>query len=339
MNRNRSIDLVKLLLVVGMILAHTIQFLGDSKSGVGFIISQYINLITFSGFMFCFGYVCNIAYLSKDKEVVKKKIIRNIIELLFIFYISGIAFTIFVTKDLSNFELIKILLLQSIPGYSEFLISFCALNVVLLIFFDNIKNIIDNKKKLFSTIGITLLLTFIPYNLVFFKPLGVFIGSNRFACFPIVQYSCYFLIGAYFQKNKIIFSKKAFVLFLTCSLSMGIYILINNKIPNRFPPSMLWIVGGSIFIYCYYILSYIVTKKIKINNKLYFIGENTLYFLLLSNIVLFIMKYMNIRISIIMCFLVFLIITISTYYLIYIYNNKRLILSKYKKINILKFLS
>ena len=316
-------DLMKTVLVLGMIFAHTIQFLGNKGTGIGFIISQYINLITFSGFMFCFAYVCNIAYISKNKEVVKSKIMRNIIELLIIFYISGIAFEAFVSKDLSVLKIVKILLLQSIPGYSEFLISFCGLNVVLFVFFNQIKKIISNRKLLIITTVSTLLLTFIPYKLIFFNPIGIFIGSNKFACFPIVQYICYFLIGAYFQKNKIIYSTKVFILFLISSLSMFLYIIVNNRIPNRFPPSMFWIIGGSIFIYCYYIISSFIVKRINIANKIYFIGENTLYFLLLSNLILFVMKYSDIRLSNLICFIVSIIITVICYFIIYIYHNRK----------------
>ncbi|MGG7131502.1 hypothetical protein [Clostridium perfringens] len=54
MHRNRSIDFMKTILVFGMIEAHVIQFLGNQLNKLQYINSIFINLITFSGFMFCF---------------------------------------------------------------------------------------------------------------------------------------------------------------------------------------------------------------------------------------------------------------------------------------------
>ena len=52
-------------------------------------------MITLSGFLFCFGYVSNIAYLKKDKGAVKLSLIKNSIKMIIAFYISGLSYNIF----------------------------------------------------------------------------------------------------------------------------------------------------------------------------------------------------------------------------------------------------
>lgn len=72
MERDRSIDFMKTLLVIGMIIGHCIQLIGKTSIKTTNI-SNLINLITFSGFIFCFGYSVSISYLNKNKNMVIKK--------------------------------------------------------------------------------------------------------------------------------------------------------------------------------------------------------------------------------------------------------------------------
>ncbi|HAT4257873.1 hypothetical protein P5F61_08120 [Clostridium perfringens] len=330
MNRDRSIDFMKTILVFGMIEAHVIQFLGDKLNKLQYINSMFINLITFSGFMFCFGYVSNIVYLKKaDNGIIKQKLLKNFIRILISFYISGIAYTILVEKKFSMLELMKIIFLFKIPGYSEFLITFAILNLVTLAFLKQINYLLENKKALTLVIIISILATFIPYQLIKFNQLGLFIGNSRFSCFPLLQYSSYFLIGAYFSRNRLKYNLK--ILFGSCTtLSLFVlYVLIYKKLPSRFPPEALWILGGSFFIYMYYLISLFLAKKIK-NNFIYFLGENSLDFLILSNIFLFLVYYFygNLNLSFINILIMTLIIIFTCYIIIYI----KVILSKLRNV-------
>ncbi|MBB6692153.1 DUF1624 domain-containing protein [Cohnella xylanilytica] len=57
--RERAIDLFKGLLVIGMVYCHTLQFFSDPQAYPnGQRIIDLVNLITFSGFVFAFGYGC-----------------------------------------------------------------------------------------------------------------------------------------------------------------------------------------------------------------------------------------------------------------------------------------
>ena len=120
MERNFSIDIFKGLLVIGMVLVHIMQFFSDPSisPSVEYVINIG-NVITFSGFVFCFGYVAEISYLEKDLKSVYKKIIKNIIKTLIAFYVSGSAYQLFVAGNLIEWNTFKErILLNTMPGWS-----------------------------------------------------------------------------------------------------------------------------------------------------------------------------------------------------------------------------
>lgn len=319
MNRDKSIDFMKVILVIGMIEAHVIQFLGNLSNKLQSINSDFINLITFSGFMFCFGYVSNIVYFKKTNNNVKKRLFKNFIRILIGFYISGSAYILLVERQFSVLELVKMIFLFKIPGYSEFLITFAILNLAILVFLEQIKCILENKKLFIGIIIISLLTTFIPYQMVKFTQIGLIIGSNKFSCFPLIQYSSYFLIGAYFNKYKIKYNFKIMWIFGILEFLFIINSLINKKLPNRFPPEILWILGGMFFVYIYYLISIYLSEKIKIKS-FYFIGENTLDFLIVSNIILFLIYnfYGKLYLGFGSIFIITLVVLLISYFIIYL---------------------
>jgi len=75
--RRREIDICKGILTVTMILCHCIQFFGNETEGVQKILADVINLATFSGFLFCFGYVSDIAYYRKEWKESAGKMLKN----------------------------------------------------------------------------------------------------------------------------------------------------------------------------------------------------------------------------------------------------------------------
>lgn len=148
--RNLELDLFKLLLVVGMIAAHVFQLLHNGKSNGSMIwmFSTYINAITFSGFLLAFGCATQLAYLRKTKDkILRGKLMRNGIRLLIAFYISGLAYTFFVSHNLGMMETIKILCLWQIPGYSEFLLSFAMLMPMVWVLYQPLNTVCNHTSK------------------------------------------------------------------------------------------------------------------------------------------------------------------------------------------------
>lgn len=167
------------------------------------------------------------------------------------------------------------------------------------------------------------MLTFVPYNFINNVKLGLIVGSDKFVCFPVVQYCGYYILGMYFQKKLIRFDIKYLILSTLCTFIFYGYIFIYKELPSRFPPSVYWIIGGMGFIYLYYLISCFLAKKISNDNRIYFIGENTLYFLLVSNLILFILRgIFNFKFRFIINILLSILIISLCYILIYISKFK-----------------
>lgn len=333
--RDNSIDYMKGILVILMIFAHISNFFPSFKMFE--VISLYVNVTTFSGFMFCFGFVSYFAYISKEKKEIKMKLIKSFIKTLICFYISSCVYLFCVSYTFNIYTFLDIILLKSVAGYSEFLLSFALLYLIIYISFKYIKIIISKKIYLIMYTIVSLLLTFIPYHLITNNILGSIIGTTKFSSFPIMQYSSYFIIGAFIAKNKIIFNKYILIFSILGTAFYYIYYLIFNLIPSRTPPNIFWITGAYLYIYLYYIYCKKVDKKpfkIGIEN----IGKNTLLYLIVSNVFIFVLRYLTRSIYIFntqyVCLIYFVIILIIILICNFIQNNiiqNKFIQSKIKK--------
>ena len=286
--RSSALDIFKGLLVFGMILAHVIQILGDRNDYLLSAISKYINLISFSGFLFAFGYANYFAYFSKDFQSVKWRMFKTGLKILIAFYISGIAFRIlFEKKAIHLLDIIKIILLADIPRYSEFLASFAVITLLALALFKLIKTVLSSQIYFWLLNIFLLFTTFIPYERITINQLGLLIGTNNFTCFPVIQYSPLYLIGIYFARYKIKFNRIALLISSAFTLSLISYLFYTHKLPNRFPPSLSWIVGSAFFLYIYFLGSNLLAAKLKKIELLEKPGKNVLFYLLVSNILIF----------------------------------------------------
>lgn len=230
LNRDYAINYFKSLLVIGMIIGHCVQLLTDYRPQFIEYFSDYINLITFSGFTFSFGYVYYKAYIKKN-ILNKKRFLIPSYKTLFAFYISGFFFRLLVIPGrwLTFKEYVKILLLWDIPGYSEFLLSFFIISLLFCILFKCIKKYFENDNLIFIAIILSLAMTFFPYKYILINEFGLIIGSNKFPCFPIIQYSCLFFIGFYFAKNNIKYNK---IIFVISCITLIIFLLIGSATIN-----------------------------------------------------------------------------------------------------------
>ena len=288
-----AIDYLKTFLVFGMILAHAIQLLGPYKhSSVNnyiFYFTTYINLVSFSGFLFCFGFVYYIAYFTKDFQLVKNKMLTHAFKIIISYYISALIFQLFYSGiNLTSNQFLDILFFFDIPGFSEFLLSFFIITLISLLFFPFFKRII-NGKIISALFGLSLLSPIlIPYESIKNNHIGLLIGTHNFTGFPILPYFVYFLSGIYLAKQQIRFSKWLFLLSIIATGSFVGYGLLDHTLPKRFPPSIYWILGGAAFIYVYYLIALWIAKKHGSIKPLISIGNNSLFYLLLSNLILFI---------------------------------------------------
>ena len=287
--RDRGIDCFKGLLVIQMIFAHCLQFFVDLNSTtLLYNISEFINLTTFSGFIFAFGYSGYSAYIEKPYKIAMVKMVKNIIRLQIAFYISSFAYSIFIEGLPFRLDkIMELLLIKRLAGWSEFLIAFSAVLLLLVIVQPLLKK---NDIKLYIILcGVSMVITLLPYREVL-PIIGIFLGGYGFAYFPAVPYFLYFIIGVVFSRHRIKLNKIAAIL---SALGTGIFIIsytLNSySLPSRFPLSLAWLIGSMGFLYLYYLASIMLCKNSG-SEYLASIGENSLFYLLLSNILIFAVK-------------------------------------------------
>jgi len=324
--RDKSIDCFKGILTLQMILAHCFQFFCNLDAEKGYhLLTEYINLTTFSGFIFAFGYVSYTAYLREDAFTGIKKLVKNALRLLAAFYISSFTYVIFIEGiPLRWDKVLEILFLQRLAGWSEFLIAFAAVMLITIPLIWLLKH--KNIKLLLLLAVISSLACFLPPREV--KPiLGIFIGGYGNAYYPVISYYLYFIIGIYFVRKKIRFNPYVLVAAIA-GTAYTIYTAhyVVGGFPSRFPLTFAWLTGGMLFLYGYYMLSSFLGNK-KCFVWLGEIGKNSLFYLLFSNFIIFSMKRTKFyKINGIYSWSLYVIILVVTWYMICLVKGSR----KYK---------
>lgn len=290
--REHKLDVMKGILVIGMIYCHVLQFFGEQTlSASGQWLIHYINVVSFSGFVFVFGYTSMLAYYTKPYKSIVKKVIWATGKMLVAFYTSGVGYRILAERRMLQWEVVKpILLMEDMPGWSEFLASFALLTVLPILLYPCIKKL--GKRGLLCVAGVLLLTTFFPYGVIEDKRLGLIFGTYTFAVFPVLQYGFYYFMGIWFQQ----FDKTGIRWqwsIATIASGIGVFYVISHEwqMPQRFPPSIYWIVMGALPVLFYYRISARISRTKVIHSVglkwLRDIGANSLFFLLLSNLLIF----------------------------------------------------
>lgn len=286
--RSTEIDLTKGILTIGMVFAHIIQFFSINQNILLKSISEFTNLVSFSGFYFSFGYAVWIAYLQKE-TIPWKGVIKTVLKCYFAFLISGVTFLILACNSPLNLKVIfSVALLRSIPGYSEFLISFAIVTVVSSLCAPFVSWCTKSIKNILLACLLFIPFTFLPKEMTYDPYIGLFIGGRGFAYFPVIQYMPIFLLGVYFARHKV---KYHTTLLLTCILLTLLYILlrVNNISISRFSPSVTWLFCSAGLVYIYYCTSILINRYCGKTIKKYLnaVGQNVLFYLLLSNMIIF----------------------------------------------------
>ena len=219
-----------------MILCHCIQFFGKEEYGLQKILVNLINLSTFSGFMFCFGYTNQVAYYEKSWKSSSVKMLRNVFRILIAFYISGIAYVAFVEGKIFCWKFVtEVLLLKKYPGWSEFLASFAAVLLVGIFIYPLMRRM--NTIMFVGVACISCMACYIPYDRVHNSWLALLAGSRDYITFPVLQYAVFFAAGVLFCKKEIRWNVWIFLVVIFAGIPCLRTILETGMLPERFPPS------------------------------------------------------------------------------------------------------
>ena len=170
--RLQYLDLLKTLLVWGMIAAHVIQLLGFGLKPWHQAYSDFINLVTFSGFMFAFG--LGVGLPSSGTSSRQKTLWQRLwpaLLLLLAVYASSIAFVVLADrKPLTPERLADLLSMRVLFGWSEFLASFFVLYLVIAIARPALLWIGRNPFALIAAVGLCLLSTRLVVSINYARP-------------------------------------------------------------------------------------------------------------------------------------------------------------------------
>lgn len=287
--RENAIDIFKGFLVLGMVYCHSLQFFSDPlvyPNGQYWI--EAINLWTFSGLVFSFGYVSQLAYYSKPYKLAAPRMALAALKTLIAFYISGLAYRLFVDgREISLGTVKPILLLQDIPGWSEFLISFSYLTLAGMLLFVPLRWLAERRWTGLAVAALLLATTWLPYGTIHMPQLAPLLGTRDFASFPILQYFPYYLVGMLFAKYRVVWNWKVLI---AAGIATALFVwkwLYADALPERFPPSLWWIIGPALLLYGYYLAARWMERY-----EVWFLpfaamGRNVLWFLIMSNILIF----------------------------------------------------
>ncbi len=325
-SHNITIDVLKGLLVIGMVLAHAISLLGNEEQTLWLGLRNLINLTAFSGFLFCFGYTCYQAYFrpSADLPFPYRRTMKTALKPLIAFYISALAYR-FITAnaDFDSQTILNIVILRDLPDYSEFLVTFSMTLIIAVLLRKPIRIIIGRFAYFVATIMLILLI-----NLVFTYSgangyIGLLIGMKGYLVFPFLQYFPIFLLGVYFSKQNIWYVRWLLVALVVLSL---IILVLDRSyaLMERFPPSSLWLIVSFAYVYVTAIIAEILSKSRALRHVLASIGGNTLFYLLLSNIVLFSMHTVSaVKYTHEVCLIVTLVLMMGIYFCTTLVRSQR----------------
>lgn len=285
-HRDATIDVFKGLLTLLMIAAHVIQLLGSSGHAAE-ALSLAANLTCFPAFVFCFGFAVHRAYLNPSSRGRNQRIAATILKILGAYYLSAGAWLLFVDKEASVGPLLDVLLFQRIPPYSEFLLAFAATLLIALPLRRALLGIASSDERTIVAACLLLLTTSMPYASIQNPPLSLFIGSTSFTVFPVLQYFLFFLLGVHTSILPQTTTPRATII-ATCVLVLFLFhITDGGTIPDRFPPSPLWILLSLPPL----AIGVSVAKRIGqwawARAFLAPIGTRVLFYLVISNVLLF----------------------------------------------------
>jgi len=282
-----------------MVYGHVMQFFADGEMfEMVYPLIDLINLTVFPTFVFYFGVTAVLAYLDKPYRKALPGMVKTTLRSLVVFYLSGIGYRVLREgKPFAVGTVRRILKLQDIPGWSEFLVSFALYSMLLILAFQGLKWL--SQRPIASLLAGAVCLAccvFVPYSRIRPVQLQLIIGGSDFACFPIVQYMPYFLAGMIYARGDRRMRCKLLAIAAVGTAAGGIYVRLAGGLPGRFPPEWAWIalpaMNTAVVVLISCGLCLLEGEGIRriaraLCDVLAHFGSRSLYYLLTSNLVLF----------------------------------------------------
>lgn len=287
--RAADLDLFKTMLVWGMIAAHCIQLLAFRPRPAAVVVSEVVNLVTFSGFMFAFGWGLG---LSRSAPKGWGARLYPVALLGIATWISEFAFLTLVEKTRLDGGLIwNILTFSRLYGWSEFLASFMVLYAIIAVARPWLIAVGERWYLMVPTAIACFAASWIVVSRDI-PLLATIVGTTNFASFPILPYLPWFLLGIFYARNTEHPRAADWVLAAVATALCALWTAYYGTYPGRFPPTVLWVIGPALLLMLYLLVARSVARRVRIPAVLLGAGRHVLAALLLSNLIIFGLRYL-----------------------------------------------
>lgn len=251
-NRFVALDILKTVLVYGMVAAHLIQLASLRLPQGAAWFSGYIDLITFSGFMFAFGVGVGLPKPESAKPVGAR--IWPALVMLGAVYVSSVGYVVLVARQPLAPVLTDLVTLRVLFGYSKFLASFFVLYLVIALARPVLVGIGETPRTLVAVSMLCLAGTLVTTG-ANIPLIGAVVGSTNYASFPLLAYLPWFLVGIHFGSTGRRPDWLDLLAGFAASAPLAYFLWRTGEMPQRFPPSLLWVIGPGFVLMIYWWVS------------------------------------------------------------------------------------
>lgn len=293
MKRDRSIDYEKGFVVAAMVLCHVLQFFGDpGRYPEQYALMSAVNALAFPLFVFAYGRSAAAAWLDRPWRKAAPRALRSALRAYIAFIISGTAYKVLCeNRAFGRWAPLNVVLLRSIPGWSEFLIAFALFGLMIALAMPCLRWLADHPLPLAGVCAGCLAGTLIPYGAVKSPVAGLLIGTTQFACFPVLQYLPFLLAGMYVGRHGL---NRWLTLGAAALTGVSTFVWARFGEPGRFPPTLFWLMAPCLGIAGLDALARLLSRAAEradwargVMKPLALLGMNSLYCLLASNLCIF----------------------------------------------------
>jgi len=286
-SRYAPLDMFKTILAWGMILGHVILLTSEQLGPFADATWNYINLTSFSGFLFAFGFGVGMGRGSARPRPWRQRLLPAL-TMLASTYLVGFCFETLVGKQPVTADfLFDLLSLRVLFGYSEFLASFFVLYLAIAVARPLLQRLQNSIRAMFCIAIVCMSSTFLVTDAQW-PLLGTLIGNTGYGTFPLIPYFPLFMLGLYYAGQgrgpDLIEAAAALAATAACLIS------INNlgAWPGRFPPTKVWITGSAAFLLAYWVASLQLADRVAWQKLVFACGRHVLACLVFSTLVLFV---------------------------------------------------
>ena len=286
-SRAASLDLLKTVLVAGMISAHVVQLITEEPPGWAWMWSDFVNLVTFSGFLLAFGLGVGMSAGRARRRGLRERAVP-VLKVLLAVWASSFGFLFLVERQPIDGWLVReVLLTEVLFGWSEFLTTFLVLYLLLAVARPLFVAVGTRPRWLIVASVAGLAMTMVTTD-AYWPLIGGLVSHLGYPNFPLLPYLAWFLVGIHLGARGRIEGPDLAV----GAATTGAFLLFawqEGRWPERFPPSVLWIIGPGLALGLY--LWACERLGPRVSPVLLAAGRHVLVSLVLSNLLIFAVRY------------------------------------------------